>query len=73
MKLTCEDIFLAAVSSAEYVGEIMPGQHIQRVRNVSFFCLTRRLPNDIALLKAWSMRQRRAHRLTTRVRRFESI
>ena len=49
MKLTCEDIFLAAVSSAEYVGEIMPGQHIQRVRNVSFFCLTRRLPNDIAL------------------------
>lgn len=43
------DIFLVAVSSSEYVGEVLPSQRIRRVRNVSFFCLTRRLYNDLTL------------------------
>ncbi|WFD20468.1 phosphoinositide 5-phosphatase [Malassezia caprae] len=42
------DMFLVAVSASERVGELHT-HAVHRVRNVSFFCLSRRLPNDMAL------------------------
>lgn len=43
------DIFLVGVSASERVGELHGAYEVHRVRNVSFFCLSRRLPNDLAL------------------------
>lgn len=42
------NVFLVAVSASERVGELH-GNTVHRVRNVSFFCLNRRLSNDVAL------------------------
>lgn len=42
------DMFLVAVSESERVGELRT-HVVHRVRNVSFFCVSRRLPNDMAL------------------------
>ena len=43
------DMFIVAVSASDRVGELRGAHVVHRVRNVSFFCVSRRLPNDMAL------------------------